>query len=106
MVEVAEKGSKILVESIDWINATSVMLEEKWAEIQNKLVEKQIEYFKIWDETTNNTQMAMGMGMIQAFNNLTQAMNQTFMRVATNNNNITNNATENESINHEETTEH
>jgi hypothetical protein len=50
--------------------------------------------------------MAMGMGMIQAFNNLTQAMNQTFMRVATNNNNITNNATENESINHEETTEH
>jgi hypothetical protein len=106
MVESAEKGSKILVESIDWINATSVMLEEKWVEIQNILVEKQIEYFKFWDEPANNTQMAMGIRMIRAFNNLTQAMKQTFTRVATNNDNITTNAIENESINHEETTKH
>jgi hypothetical protein len=75
------------------------MLEEKQVEIQNKLVEKQIEYF-------NNTQMAMGMTMIQTFNNLTQAMNQTFMSVVTNNDNITTNVIENESINHEETTKH
>lgn len=93
MAEAAAKGSKILMESIDRINATSVMLEEKWAEIQNRLVEKQIEYFKIWDEATNNTQMAMGMRMIQALNNLTQAMNQTFMKVVTNNDNITTNVT-------------
>lgn len=106
MVESAEKGSKILVESIDWINATSVMLEEKWVEIQNILVEKQIEYFKIWDELANNTQMAMGIKMIRALNNLTQAMKQTFTKVATNNDNITTNAIESESINHEETTKH
>lgn len=54
-------------------------------EIQNRLVEKQNEYFKFCDEVTRNTQMTMGMGMIQEINNLTQAMNQAFMRVATNN---------------------
>jgi hypothetical protein len=42
--------------------------------IQNRLVEKHIEYFEIQDEATNNTQMAMGMGMIQTLNNLTQLM--------------------------------
>ncbi len=34
-------------------------------DIQNRFVEKQIEYFKIRDDATNNTQMVMGMGMIQ-----------------------------------------
>ncbi len=43
-------------------------------EIQNRLVEKQSEYFKICDEASRNTQMTMGMGMIQEINNLTQAM--------------------------------
>jgi hypothetical protein len=51
-------------------------------------------------------QIAMGMGTIQAFNNLTQAMNQTFTRITTNNDNITTNATKDESINHEKTTKH
>jgi hypothetical protein len=50
--------------------------------------------------------MAMGMGMIQAFNNLTQAMNQAFIRVTTNNDNITTNAIEDESINHEKPIKH
>ncbi len=40
MVEVTKKGNKILMEFIDQINATSIMLEEKGMEIQNKLVEK------------------------------------------------------------------
>jgi len=40
MVEVTKKGSKILVEFIDQINATSIMLEEKGMEIQNRFVEK------------------------------------------------------------------
>ncbi len=48
-------------------------------EIQNKLVEKQNEYFKIYDEAAHNTQMTMGMVMIQELNNLTQAMSQAFM---------------------------
>ncbi len=54
-------------------------------EIQNRLVEKQNEYFKICDEAGHNTQMTVGMGMIQEINNLTQAMSQAFMQVATNN---------------------
>jgi hypothetical protein len=44
--------------------------------------------------------------MIQAFNNLTQAINQTFTRVTTNNDNIITNAIEDESINHEKATKH
>ncbi len=48
-------------------------------EIQNRVVEEQIEYFKIQDEVANNTQMAMGMGMIQTLINLTQLMSQVFM---------------------------
>jgi hypothetical protein len=40
MVKVAQKGSKILMEFIDQINVTSIMLEEKGTEIQNRLVEK------------------------------------------------------------------
>jgi hypothetical protein len=74
MAEATKKGSKMLVESIDHINATSIVLEEKWTKIQNRLIDKQIEYFKIKDEATNHTQMAMGMDMIQALNNLAQLM--------------------------------
>jgi hypothetical protein len=74
MLEATKKGSKMLVESIDHINATSIVLEEKWTKIQNRLIHKQIEYFKIKDEATNHMQMAMGMDMIQAFNNLAQLM--------------------------------
>jgi hypothetical protein len=40
MVEVTKKGSKILVEFIDRINATSIILEEKGMEIQNRLIAK------------------------------------------------------------------
>jgi hypothetical protein len=40
MVEVTKKGSKILVGFIYQINATSIILEEKGMEIQNRLVEK------------------------------------------------------------------
>ncbi len=45
----------MLVESIDRINATSVLLEEKRVEILDKLVKKQLEYFKVRDEATNRT---------------------------------------------------
>jgi hypothetical protein len=74
MAEATKKGNKMLVDSINQINATSIVLEEKWAKIQNRLVDKQIEYFKIKDEATNSTQMVMGIGMIQAFNNLARVM--------------------------------
>ncbi len=49
--------------------------------------------FKTRDEATNCTQMAMGMGMIHAFNNLTQVMTQVFMCVIVNDNEQTTNVT-------------
>jgi hypothetical protein len=64
MMEVTKKWNKMLVDSIDRINATSVSLKEKRIEIQDKLVEKQLEFFKVRDEVANCMQMAMGMGMI------------------------------------------
>jgi hypothetical protein len=42
MVEIIKKGSKMLVESINQINATSIVFEEKWMKIQNRLVDKQL----------------------------------------------------------------
>jgi hypothetical protein len=57
-----KKRNEILVESIDQIN--SIIIEKKWAKIQNQLVEKQIKYFKIKYEVANCMQMAMGMAMI------------------------------------------
>ncbi len=55
MAKTTKKGSKMLVDLIDRINATSVLLEEKWIEIHDKLVEKQLEYFKVRDEAANHT---------------------------------------------------
>ncbi len=80
----------MLVESIDRINATNVLLEEKQVEIQDKLVKKQLEYFKVRDEVANCTQM--GMGMNQAFNNLAQVRTQAFTQIVANDNPRTNNA--------------
>jgi beta-xylosidase len=76
MAKATKKGSKMLVDSIDRINVTSVSLEGKRIEIQDKLVEKQLEYFKVRDEVANRTHMAICIGMIKAFNNLTHVMTQ------------------------------
>ncbi len=54
MVEMTKKGNKMLVESIDRINATNLVLENK-----------QIEYLKTIDEAANNMQK----DMVQDFNN-------------------------------------
>lgn len=82
----------MLVEFIDQINATNVFLKEEKNEIQDKLVEKQLEYFKVRDDGTNHAQIAMGMGMIQVLNNLTQVMTQAFTRTTISDNPHTNNA--------------
>jgi len=92
MAEATKKGSKMLVDSIDRINVTSVSLEGKRIEIQDKLVEKQLEYFKVRNEVANRTQMAMGIGMIEALNNLTHVMTQTFTQTIASDNPHTNNA--------------
>ncbi len=82
----------MLVEFIDQINATNVLLKDEQIEIQDKLVEKQLEYFKVKDDVANHMQIAMGMDMIQVFNNLTHVMTQAFTRTIVNDNPHTNNA--------------
>ncbi len=75
------------VHGVNWLDQFHNYWEEK-TKIQNQLVEKQIKY-----EVANCMQMAMGMAMIQALNNLTQVMTQAFMQVAINNDTQTSNAT-------------
>jgi hypothetical protein len=55
MVEATQKGNKMLKEFNDQINATNVLLKEEQIEIQDKLVEKQLEHFKIKDGGANHT---------------------------------------------------
>jgi hypothetical protein len=64
MVEMTKKGNKMLVESIDRINATNLVLEDK-----------QIEYLKTINEAANNMQK----DMVQDFNNMTPIMTMAFM---------------------------
>jgi roadblock/LC7 domain-containing protein len=71
MAETTKHGNKMLVESIDRINATNLVLEDKW-----------IEYLIAIDEATNNMQK----DMVQALNNMTQVMAMAFMWTTTNNN--------------------
>jgi hypothetical protein len=42
------------VEFNDQINATNVLLKEEQTEIQDKLVKKQLEYFKVKDDGANH----------------------------------------------------
>jgi hypothetical protein len=45
----------MLVESINHINATNFVLEEKWIKTQEFFFEKQLQYFKTTNEATNHT---------------------------------------------------
>jgi hypothetical protein len=64
------------------MNATSLVLEDKWAKIQELFLEKQLRYFQTQDKATNCTQM----DMVWALNNLIQVMTLTFTRSVANNN--------------------
>jgi hypothetical protein len=65
MAEVTEKGSQILVQSINRINSISL-----------EIMEKQLEYFKARDMMTNTTQK----NMVNMIVNLTQVLNSAFAR--------------------------
>jgi hypothetical protein len=69
------KNRKLLLESINHINAISVVLEKK-----------QLEYFKVKNKVINHTQM----NMVQAISNLIKVMNLTFTQLAININTINN----------------
>jgi len=82
MAEATKKGTKLLVESIDHMNVTSLVLEDKWTKVQDKILEKQLRYFQTRNEATNCTQM----DMVWALNSLIQVMTLAFTRGAANNN--------------------
>jgi hypothetical protein len=46
MAKSTKKGNKLLVECIDWINATSLILKEKQVQTQDNLLGKQLQYFQ------------------------------------------------------------
>ncbi len=51
-----QKGSQMLVDSIDQIHETILILEDKNAKTQETLIYKQLDYFKSKDEEINGTQ--------------------------------------------------
>ncbi len=51
-----QKGSQMLVDSIDQVHETSLILEDKNAKTQETLIYKQLDYFKSKDEEINGTQ--------------------------------------------------
>lgn len=68
----------MLVESINQINATNLVLQDKQTKTQNKILEKQLQYFKTKTQDTSNE-------MVKTFNNLTQVMTMAFTQGAANN---------------------
>jgi len=53
---VLQKGSQMLVDSIDQIHETSLILEDKNAKTQETLIYKQLDYFKSKYKEINGTQ--------------------------------------------------
>jgi hypothetical protein len=55
MVKAIEKGTKMMVESTNYINNMSLVLVEKQSKIYDKMLEKQLQYFNSKDEANNYT---------------------------------------------------
>lgn len=51
-----QKGHQMLIDSINQIHKTSLILEDKNAKTQETLIYKQLDYFKSKDEKINGTQ--------------------------------------------------
>ncbi len=67
MVEVTKKGSRMLVESIDRINTTSLVLEEKQAHTQKNYARK---ITRVFQNTRPRNQPHTRMDVMQALNNI------------------------------------
>jgi uncharacterized protein YjaZ len=78
MAKTTKKRSKMLVEFINQINATNLVLQDKQTETQNKIPQKQLQYCKTKTQDTSNE-------MVKTFNNLTQVVTMAFTQGATNN---------------------
>jgi hypothetical protein len=78
MAKTMKNRCKMLVESINQINATNLVLQDKQTETQNKILEKQFQYFKTKTQDTSNE-------MVKTLNNLTQVVTMSFTQGAANN---------------------
>jgi hypothetical protein len=55
ILEATHKGSQVLVDSIDKMHETSLFIENKHAKTQERIYEKQLDYFKGKDKLINET---------------------------------------------------
>jgi len=67
MVEATKKGNRMLVESIDCVNTTSLVLEEKQAHTQNNYAKK---ITRVFQNTRPCNQPHTRMDVMQALNNI------------------------------------
>jgi len=74
---VLQKGSQMLVDSIDQIHETSLILEDKNAKTQETLIYKQLDYFKSKYKEINGTPKDFGWCNIIG---LTQVMSSLIIR--------------------------
>jgi hypothetical protein len=77
-----------MLDAINQINATNLVLQDKQIETQNKILEKQLQYFKTKTQGTSND-------MVKALNNLTRVVTMAFTQDATNNKEYTQDVTKN-----------
>jgi len=87
MAKTTKKRSKML-DAINQINATNLVLQDKQIETQNKILEKQLQYFKTKTQGISND-------MVKALNNLTQVAKMAFTQGAANNKEYTQDVTKN-----------
>jgi hypothetical protein len=88
MVEATKKGNKLLIDSIDHIYASSLLMEGNYTCMQELLLWKPLKYFKAQSKDIKQNQE----NMVKVITNLVKVMSMAFMRVAqkndTNNSNL------------------
>jgi hypothetical protein len=82
MVEVTKKGNNLLVDSIDHIHASSLLMEDNYTRKQELLFLKPLKYFKAQGKDIKQNQE----NMAKVITNLVKAMSMAFMRATQKNN--------------------
>jgi hypothetical protein len=59
MVEKTQKGNQMIMESMDMIHEISFFLEEKHANTQESMLDKQLNYYRNKDQIINDIQICM-----------------------------------------------
>jgi Skp family chaperone for outer membrane proteins len=71
ITDATKKGSQMLVESINRMHETNLVLEEKQSKFQKANLAKQLDYFKSKNNLINETQM----NMVRTITSLIEIMN-------------------------------